>query len=140
MMVKHYVMYRCKNSPAEGITLRECPKEVNRCKKWVRCVQRTRKWESKPNTSHICRKHFSREAISTYFQVEMGVAKRLTLIEVAIPTIYPSTESDSTAMCNRRVNSDKVTSTSQSSSRNAFRKRSCQGMFPYVLAFHQIWN
>ena len=122
-MVKRCVVYGCKNSPAEGITLHEFPKEVNRCKQWVRFVQRTRKWESKPNTSHICSKHFSREAISNYFQVEMGVAKRLTLTEDAIPTIYPSTESDSTATCNRPANSDTVTSTSQFSSRNAFRKR-----------------
>ena len=124
-----------QNSPAEGITLHEFPKEVNRCKQLVRFVQRTRKWESKPNTSHICCKHFSREAISNYFHVEMGVAKRLTLTEDAIPTIYPSTESDSTDKCNRQANSDTVTSTSQFSSRNAFRKETLPGYVSLLFSF-----
>ena len=126
-MVKRCVVYGCKNSPAEGITLHEFPKEVNRCKQWVRFVQRTRKWESKPHTSHICSKHFSKEAIANYFQVEMGITKRFILTEDAVPTVYPSTEPESNTASIRHVSNDTAASCSASASkvnsRKAFRKR-----------------
>ena len=82
-----------KSTAVKGITLHELPKDVERCRQWVQFVQRTRVWESKPRTSHICSKHFCKEAISNYLQVEMGVAKRLVLTEDPVPTIYPSIES-----------------------------------------------
>ena len=45
--------------------------------------------ESKPQTSHICSSHFSRDAISNYLKVEMGIAKKMNMQENAVPTIYP---------------------------------------------------
>lgn len=130
-MVKRCVVYGCRNLPAEGITLHEFPKEASRCKQWVQFVQGTRKWESKPLTSHICSKHFPREALSNYFQVEMGISRRLILTEDAVPSIiYPSTGpaiaskshtgSASTVSC--------FASASQVSSREALRKREVAGV------------
>ena len=78
-MVKLCVVYGCNSTAVKGITLHEFPKDVERCRLWVQFVQRTGVWESKPRTSHICSKHFCKEAISNYLQVEMGVAKRLVL-------------------------------------------------------------
>ena len=92
-MVKLRVIYGCNSTAVKGITLHEFPKDVERCRQWVQFVQRTRVWESKPRTSHICSKHFCKEAISNYLQVEMGVAKRLVSTKDAVPTIYPSIES-----------------------------------------------
>ena len=89
-MVKLCVVYGCNSTAVTGITLHEFPKDVERCRLWVQFIQRTRVWESKPRTSHICSKHLCKEAISNYLQVEMGVAKRLVLTEDAVPTIYPS--------------------------------------------------
>ena len=124
-MVKHCVVYGCNNSPAVGITLHEFPKEVYRCRQWVRFVQRTRKWESKPHTSHICSKHFAKEAISNYLQVEMGVAKRILLKEDAVPTIYPfnKDESASTSSMLETNETSCPASALQVTSRQAFRKR-----------------
>ena len=89
-MVQLCVAYGCNSTPVKGTTLHEFPKDVERCWQWVQFVQRTRVWESKPRTSHICSKHFCREVIANYLEVEMGVAKRLVLIEDAVPMINPN--------------------------------------------------
>ena len=105
-MVKLCVDYGCNSTAVKGITLHEFPKDIERCQQWVQFVQRTRVWESKPRTSHICSKHFCKEAISNYLQVEMGVAKRLVLTEDAVPTIYPSIKSELATTSTGNENSD----------------------------------
>ena len=94
-MVKGCVVFECNSSPTRGITLHKFPREVRRCKQWIQFVQKTKKWEYKPLTSRICSIHFSREAISNYYQVEMSLAKRFILTNDAVPTIYPSLELES---------------------------------------------
>ena len=134
-MVKVCVVHGCHNSPAKGITLHEFPKEKNRCRQWIRFVQRTRKWESKPQTSHICSSHFARDAISNHLQVEMGIAKKVNLQENAVPTIYPpSSVSASSAIQSDQEEQDgepplapenlpSTSATQSSGSRSAFMKR-----------------
>ena len=126
-MVKLCVVYGCNSTAVKGITLHEFPKDVERCRQWVQFVQRTRVWESKPRTSHICSKHFCKEAISNYLQVELGVAKRLVLTEDAVPTIYPSIESESATTSTGNEISDTAepgpTSASRIGYRETFRNR-----------------
>ena len=124
-MVKLCVVYGCNSTAVKGITLHEFPKDVERCRQWVQFVQRTRVWESKPRTSHICSKHFCKEAISNYMQVEMGVAKRLVLTEDAVPTIYPSIESESATTSTGNEISDTAEPGPTSASQIGYRETSC---------------
>ena len=86
-MVQLCVVYGCNSTPVKGTTLHEFPKDVERCWHFPILLFVEQIGPIKPRTSHICSKHFCKEVIANYLEVEMGVAKRLVLTEDAVPTI-----------------------------------------------------
>ena len=120
-MGKRCVVFGCGSTAEKGVSLHNFPKEPNRLRQWIQFVQRTRKWTGTPQKCQICTKHFEKEAIANYLEVEMELADKVILNDNAVPTVYPPLST-----CKTDVKSSNTTGEegpSAPSFRSAYRKR-----------------
>ena len=91
------VVYGCSNVSGKCLAIHKFPKDKALCKLWIDFVQRKRKWDPKPEKSHICSTHFKPEDYKNYQIVMSGFQKKLSLKQNAVPSVYP-TDQDGSSM------------------------------------------
>ena len=88
--VNRCVVFGCSNTPSETVSLHKFPSGKHRRQIRARFVGRTRaRWHLKESV-FICSNNF-------FLKFDMGYAKSLVLKETAIPTIYPTVNTDASS-------------------------------------------